>query len=376
MSDFQKLVPEHVRALGGYTPGKSLRQAEKESGVTCIKMASNENPFGPSPKAVEAMRQSVAECNFYPDNDARELRYHLAEINQVKPEQVLISAGSSDLIGILCRTLLRPGSNALTSKLSFIVYPIATKAAGGTLIEVPTRNDGFDLYAIQRAIDPETRIVFLANPNNPTGTVIEAADVEHFLAKVPNHVTVVLDEAYYDFASYFAAQRRLQYSRSLDYVREGRNIVVLRTFSKAHGLAGIRVGYGFGPSELMGYLGRMRTTFSISGAAQAGALAALHDDAHIQQVLENNARGASFLTERISELGYRVLETWGNFLYCDVADDASSVAKRLQAEGIVIRPLSTWGAPNAIRITIGTPEQNQLFIDAFQKVMERTPARK
>src|SRR5206468_1631111 len=144
----------------------------------------------------------------------------------------------------------------VTSRLSFIVYPIATKAAGGSFVEVPTRNDGFDLDAIQHAIDPETRIVFLANPNNPTGTVIEAADVERFLAKVPDHVTVVLDEAYYDFASYFAAQRNLQYSRSLDYVREGRNVVVLRTFSKAHGLAGIRVGYGFGPSELMGYLGR------------------------------------------------------------------------------------------------------------------------
>jgi histidinol-phosphate aminotransferase len=374
MSDFQQLVPEHIRSLGGYTPGKPLRQAERESGVSCIKMASNENPFGPSPKAVEAMRASVAECNFYPDNDAGELRHKLAEKNQLPPEQALVTAGSTALLGILCRTLLKPGLNAITSQRSFIVYPIATKAAGGRLIEVPMRDDGFDLEAIAAAINSDTRIVFLANPNNPTGTLFDVAALDQFLNQVPEHVTVVVDEAYYDFAQRFATLRTAHYSRSLDYVRQGRKVVVLRTFSKAHGLAGVRVGYGFGPAELMGYLGRLRTTFSISVPAQAGALAALDDDAHVEMVLQNNVAGAEVLTAGLAELGYRVIPTWANFVYCELGEGAGTVAKRLQSEGVIIRPLGPWGAPTAIRVTIGKPDQNRMFLAAFRKVMERTTA--
>jgi len=374
MSDFRQLVPEHIRSLGEYRPGKSLRQAERESGVSCIKMASNENPFGPSPKAVEAMRAALTECNFYPDNDAGELRHKLAERNHLSPEQVLVTAGSTALLGILCRTLLRPGLNAITSQRSFIVYPIATKAAGGRLIEVPMRDDGFDLDAIAAAINADTRIIFLANPNNPTGTLFDVAVLDQFLSKVPDHVTVIVDEAYYDFAQHFATLRGVHYSRVLDYVREGRKLVVLRTFSKTHGLAGVRVGYGFGPAELLGYLGRLRTTFSISVPAQAGAMAALEDEAHVQMVLKNNVEGAEFLTAGISELGYRVIPTWANFVYCELGEDAATVAKRLQAEGVIIRPLGPWGAPTAIRVTIGTPEQNCRFLAAFRKVMERTTA--
>jgi len=373
MSDFKQLVPDYLRALGGYTPGKSRRQAERESGVSCIKMASNENPFGPSPKAVEAMRSALAECNFYPDNDASELRQRLAERNQIAPEHVVVTAGSTALLGIICRTLLKPGLNAVTSQRSFIVYPIATKAAGGELIEVPMKDDGFDLGAVAAAVNPQTRIVFLANPNNPTGTVFDATAMDEFLAKVPGHVIVILDEAYYDFARYFAQRRGLDYSHALDYVRDGRNVVVLRTFSKAHGLAGVRVGYGFGPPGLMGYFERMRTTFSVSAPAQAGALAALNDEPHVQKALENNAQGSQLLFDRLSEFECRVTTTWANFLYCELGEDAGAVARRLQAEGVIIRPLGPWGAPNAIRITVGTPVQNQMFLDAFRKVMQRAP---
>jgi histidinol-phosphate aminotransferase len=343
--------------------------------VTCIKMDSNENPFGPSPKAVQAMQEAVGACNRYPDNDARKLRHRVAELNRLPAEQVLIGAGSSDLLGIACRSLLKQGLDAVTSRLSFIVYSIATKAAGGRLIEIPPRNHGFDLEGILDAIGSDTRIVFLANPNNPTGSAIESDEVDHFLKRVPEYVTVVLDEAYYDFANYFAAQRGKHYSRSLDYVREGRRVIVLRTFSKAHGLAGIRVGYGFGPADLMASMGRMRTTFSISGPAQAGALAALEDEAHIQRVLENNAQETSLLREKVAELGYLVVETWANFLFCEVREDASALANRLRAEGIMIRPLGPWGAPTAIRITIGTAEQNRSFLTAFQKVVANASAR-
>jgi histidinol-phosphate aminotransferase len=375
MSDYSQFVPKHIRNLGGYTAGKSLRQAQRESQVNCIKMASNENPFGPSPKAVKAMQAVLAESNFYPDNDAIELRQRLAEHHNVQPEQVVPTAGSTALLGIIARTLLSPGLDAITSERSFIVYPIATQAAGGRLIQVPMRGDGFDLTAIAAAIDQHTRIIYISNPNNPTGTLVSAAELDRFLDKIPEHVVVILDEAYCDFAQYFATLRGVEYSHALDYVRQGRKVVVLRTFSKAHGLAGVRVGYGIGPSELMSYFARMRTTFSVSVVAQAAALAALDDEAHTQNALRNNAEQADKLIAGIAELGYRPVPTWANFVYCELGDDAATVAKRLQAEGIIVRPLGPWGAPSAIRITIGTLGQNEIFLKAFKKVMERAAVR-
>jgi histidinol-phosphate aminotransferase len=375
MSDFSQFVPQHVRNLSGYTPGKSLRQAQQESHVNCIKMASNENPFGPSLKAIKAMQAALAESNFYPDNDAIELRQKLAEYHNVRPEQIVPTAGSTALLGIVARTLLSPGLNAVTSERSFIVYPIATQAAGGQLIQVPMRGDGFDLTGIAAAIDQHTRVIYISNPNNPTGTLIPAQELDHFLDTVPEHVIVILDEAYHDFAQYFATIRNVDYSHALDYVKRGRRVVVLRTFSKAHGLAGVRVGYGIGPVELMSYLARMRTTFSVSVVAQAAALAALDDEAHTQKTLRNNAEEAERVTAGMAKLGYVPVPTWANFLYCELGDDAAAVANRLQAQGIIVRPLAPWGAPTAIRITIGTPEQNDTFLRAFKTVMQRATVR-
>jgi len=375
MSEFSQLVPEYIRRLCGYTPGKSLRQAQQESRVNCIKMASNENPFGPSPKAVDAMRAVLTECHFYPDNDAADLRQKLADLHQVSPEQIVPTAGSTALLGIVARTLLSPGLNAITSERSFIVYPIATQAAGGKLIKVPMRNDGFDLEAVARAVDHDTRLIFLSNPNNPTGTIVGAAELDRFLARIPEHVFIVLDEAYYDFAQHFATLRGVDYSHALDCVKHGRKVIVLRTFSKAHGLAGVRVGYGIGPTDLMSYFARMRTTFSVSALAQAAALAALDDQAHIRKALANNAEQAQWLTDGIAELGFHVIPTWANFLYCELGEDAASVANQLQTEGVIVRPLAPWGAPTAIRVTIGTPEQNLVFLKAFKKVMARAPVR-
>ena len=375
MSDYGQFVPEHVQDLSGYTPGKSLRQAQQESRVNCIKLASNENPFGPSPLAVKAMQAVLAESNFYPDNDAIELRQKLAERHEVEPAQIVPTAGSTALLGIIARTLLSPGLNAITSERSFIVYPIATQAAGGQLIRVPMRKDGFDLNAIAAAVDQHTRIIYISNPNNPTGTLIPAQELDRFLDKMPEHVIVILDEAYYDFAQNFAALRRVDYSHALDYVKQGRRVVVLRTFSKVHGLAGVRVGYGIGPAALMSYFARMRTTFSISSVAQAAALAALDDEAHIKKTLKNNAEQAERLIAGIAELGFQPLRTWANFVYCELGDDAAAVAKRFQAEGVIVRPLGPWGAPTAIRITIGTPEQNDVFLNAFKKVSEQATVR-
>jgi len=371
MNNFEHLVPPHVRALGAYTPGKSLQQAEEESGVPCIKLASNENPFGPSPLALEAMRTALAQGNFYPDNTTETLREALAAKYGLESSQILVTSGSTGLLNLSARTLLMPGLNAVTSQLSFIQYRVVTQATGATLIETPLRDNGFDLDAIASAINADTRLVFLANPNNPTGTIFNATALDRFLDRVPKHVVVVIDEAYYEFAQYFAELRNVEYSHSLDYVRQGRNVIVLRTFSKAHGLAGLRIGYGMGPAELMGYCARMHLTFSVSSAAQAGAVAALRDQAHISKTLRNNAEGTQWLQEQLSEIGFHPVATWANFVYCEVGEDSLAVAKRLQDSGVIIRPLKPWGAPTAIRVSIGTPEENQTFLTAFKKVMHR-----
>lgn len=370
MSKFEKLVPERVRVLAPYVPGKPMKQAEAESGVKCIKLASNENPYGPSPKAIAAMETAASTAHLYPDNDSTELKTKLAERNRLSPSQVIVTSGSTSLLDLMARTLLGPGLNAITSERSFIVYPIVTAAAGAELRTVPMKDDTFDLNAIAEAIDENTRIIFLANPNNPTGTMFDANTLDAFLERVPDHVVIALDEAYHDFASDFARFRGVEYSHSLDYVRQERNVIVLRTFSKAHGLAADRVGYGFGPAELLGYFARLKTAFSVTSIGEAAAMAAMDDEAHLRHALENNRKGAKYLAAHFTELGYKPLETWANFVYCEMHEDASSLAKRLQAEGVIIRPLSgAWGARTAIRVTIGTPEENEKFVTALKRVI-------
>jgi len=374
MTNFRKLVPAHMQKLASYKPGKHLRQAELETGVRCIKLASNENPFGPSPLAIAAIKAATSQSHFYPDNGTVELTARLAEIHEVDPAQILVTAGSTTLLDILARTLLGPGLNAVTSKLSFIVYPIVTQAAGARLIEVATLNDGYDLEGILAAVDGNTRVVYLANPNNPTGAVVDAKAIDRFLDRLPSHVITVLDEAYCDFASYFAAERGLDYSHALEYVRAGRPVVVLRTFSKAHGLAGLRVGYGIGPAELMGYFARMKPAFMVSSLGETAALAALADADHVKRTVENNAVGAKLLTPAIAEMGIRVVPTWSNFIFCHVGEEAAHLCQLLQEDGVIVRPMSgPWGAPDAFRVSIGTPEQNEQFLGALKRARARIP---
>ncbi len=366
MSRFFDLVSKPARDFGtAYAPGATPEAFERP---VLIKLDSNENPFGPSTHVLDAMRTAIGASNFYPEDDSSRLRLKLAEHHGLPPEEVLVTAGSTAMLSLLCQTLLATGLNAVTSERSFIIYSMAVRATGGQLVEAPMRDDRFDLEAILAAIDSNTRIVFLANPNNPTGTMVEAAVVEGFLAKVPEHVVVVLDEAYYEFAMHFAAQRRVNYSNSLEYLRQGASVVVLRTFSKAHGLAGLRIGYGLGPGELLGYCARMRNTFSVSSVAQAAAMAAIDDHDHIQRAVENNTVQSRVLSEGLSALGYRVVPTSANFLFCDLGKDAQAFATRLQEDSVAVRPLGAWGARNCIRATIGTPEQNEAFLRAARRL--------
>ena len=332
-----------------------------------IKLDSNENPFGPSPLALRAMQSVLEGCSAYPDDHATALRVRLAEHHGVQVEQVLVAGGLTEFLGMLAHAFLASGLNAVTSQRSFMVYRLATEAAGAQLIEVPTLQDGFDLDGIASAVNTKTGIVFLANPNNPTGTLVTADDVDGLLSRVSQPV-VVLDEAYYEFADEFAARRGIKYSRSLDYVRQGHNVVVLRTFSKVHGLAGPRVGYGIASAELIARIARQRPMYCVSSVAQAGALAALEDASHIRKAVENNTDQSERLFRAISALGYAVTPNWGNFLYCEMGRDARVVAERLKLDGILIRPLDQWGAPQAIRITIGTPEQNEALLRAMKNL--------
>ncbi len=372
MSRFYDIVSNPARIMGNSLP--SAPPARLESSTRIIRLDSNENPFGPSPKAIDALQNGISSVNCYPDDDCGLLRQKLAKHHELPADQVLVTAGSTAMLSLLCQTLLAPGLNAVTSECSFIVYSMAVQAAGARLIEVPMREDKLDLEAILAAIDTNTRMVLLANPNNPTGTMLEADEVQRFQALLPAHVVLILDEAYYEFAQHFASLRRITYSNSLEYVRLGASVVVLRTFSKAHGLAGLRVGYGIGPAELLGYCARMRNTFSVASVAQAAAMAAIDDTDHIQHVVENNFLQARVLTQGLSALGYRVAPPAANFLFCGLGEDAAAVALFLREEGVAVKPLGSWGAPNFIRVTIGTPEQNQAFLRAMRTLSARRTA--
>ena len=369
MSRFYDLLSQPAREMGSPLPPISTgSHPAPTQELPLIRLDSNENPFGPSPRAVTAMREVLGAVGSYPDDECSRLRSELALFHHLPYEQIMVTAGSTQMLALLCQTLLAPGLNAITSERSFIVYGMAAHAAGAQLIEAPMQNDHVDLTAILDVINEHTRLIFLANPNNPTGTMLEAGDVDRFVAEVPGHVVVVLDEAYYEFASSFAERRKTEYSRSSRYLRQGASVVVLRTFSKVHGLAGLRMGYGLGPAELLGYCARMQNTFSVSSVAQAAALAAMEDHDHIFRTLANNANQAQVLGVGLSELGYRVIPTWANFLYCDLGEDAAEVAQRLHSEGVRVRPLGAWGAPTCMRVSIGSPEQNEKLLAGMAKI--------
>jgi len=366
MGRFFEFINDPVRAAAELSNSSIPAHAPQPS---LIKLNANESAYGPSPKAMAAMREALTSGHLYPDDACWALREGLAAKHGVQAEQILISNGTTALLGSIARTLLRPGLNAVTSECSFISYPVVTQAAGAELVTAPLRDGGYDLDAILGRINPSTRIVFLANPNNPTGTLVEAASVDRFLDRLPGHVILVLDEAYCDYAEYFARKRRATYSRSLEYVRNGRNVVLLRTFSKAHGLAGLRVGYGIAPAELTTYLARAQDVFAVSAMAQAAALAALEDEQHVQYAVENNAQQVECMQHELANLGFQPLPTWANFLAFDVKQDARDCARRLRREGVLVRPLAAWGAPTFIRVTVGKREQNQSLLQALRKIL-------
>lgn len=357
-------VPPNVARIHPYVPGKPIEEVERELGLTAVKLASNENALGPSPRAMEALMKCVSSSNRYPDAGGYYLREKLAARHDIGMENIVLGAGSTELILLLGQIYLGPGRAGLSSEGTFVVFPMSVQLAGAEMVTAPLTADyGFDLDALAARLDERVRAVYLANPNNPTGTMFTAAETDRFLEKIPKDVLVIIDEAYCDYVE------RDDYSHSLDYVRGGRYVIVLRTFSKVYGLAGLRIGYGIGHAEVVDALNKMRSPFNVSTAAQAAAMAALDDTEHVARSLEMNRRGLGYLTRELSALGLRVVPSAANFLYVETGNDSKEDFKELLKMGVIIRPLGFMGMPQGSRVTIGTPEENQRVVEAFARRM-------
>lgn len=364
------LVPPFIREIDPYQPGKPVEEVERELKLRAVKLASNENALGPSPRAVEAARAALGESHRYPDGGGFYLREKLAARLGVAMENIILGAGSTELIDLVARTLLTRGDQAITSEGSFPMYYISVRAAGAELATVPQRDYHFDLPALAGVARARTKLVFLANPNNPTGTMFTAAEFAEFLAGIERigPAVVVLDEAYFEYVE------RQDYSRALELLRAGGNLLVLRTFSKVYGLAGLRVGYGIGPAALIAEMNKIRSPFNTSNAAQAAARAALDDIEHVRRSVESNRRGLAQLTAGLEKLGVGYVPSVANFVLVTLGREAQPVADALLARGVIVRPMAWMGFPEAIRVTVGTAEENGKFLAALAEVLAPEPA--
>ena len=364
--DLKDLVPDWIQRLAPYPPGMPLEELEREYGITgSIKLASNENPFGPSPRALEAITTALPMLHRYPDGSGFYLRHALAKRIGVAADAIILGNGSNDIIELVVRAFLRPGDEAVMADQAFVIYQMVVQATGAIPRPVPLRRFTHDLEAIAAAIGPATRLVFLANPNNPTGTIYKRDAWEDFLDAVPPHVLVVADDAYADYVE------DPEYPDSLASQRRGRLLLTLRTFSKIYGLAGLRIGYGVGPLEVVEVLNRIRQPFNVNALAQVAALAALDDHAHIARTRANNREGLAFLRGVCERLGRPYVPSWANFLLIDVGDGAQ-VYEALLRRGVIVRPMEVYGFQRHLRVTVGTPEENQRFADSLAEVLKAT----
>ncbi len=361
-SSIQELLPPWFNRIRPYPPGKPIEEVERELGHTAIKLASNENPLGPSPKAMEAVKKALHSMHLYPDGHGFELRTRLAALHGLDLDQVILGAGSTDLIELVGKTFLTPADDGITSESTFYIYLLAIEESGARLVRVPLRHMTYDLPAIAHAVTPRTKVIYLANPNNPTGTMFTALEMDRLLAALPPKVLVVLDEAYYDYV------QTPGYSHALDYVKQGRNVLVLRTFSKVHGLAGLRIGYGMGHPELIESLNRVRSPFNASSVAQVAALAAIDDREHVAHSVEVNNQGLKFLSKELTLMGVRFTPSVGNFVLIDTAKDCEEDFMRLLHEGIIVRPMKLYGFPTSLRVTVGRQAENEQFLEALRRI--------
>ena len=353
-------IHSHIASLVPYVPGKPIDELERELGIPrAIKLASNENPLGSSPKAVAVLAETAAALHRYPDGGAHRLRAALADRYKLTPEHVILGNGSDEILGLLARAFLSPGDEAVMADQTFVIYKMEVTAAHGKPVIVPLTQWQHDLAAMTEAITNRTRLVFVCNPNNPTGTMVTASDVNAFMRRVPDDVIVIFDEAYYEYV------QDQHFPDSLDWVTQRRNAVVLRTFSKIYGLAGLRVGYGLTTPEIAGYLNRVRPPFNVNTMAQRAALAALTDDEHVARSRALNAAEMATVRAGLVALGFQPVPSQANFLLFDVGRDGRAVFEALLRQGIIVRHIEG----RLLRVTIGLPEENRYFLDALKKVL-------
>jgi histidinol-phosphate aminotransferase len=362
-----QLAPEYIRSIAPYQPGKPISDVARELGLAeeeIIKLASNENPLGPSPKALEAIAKALPDLALYPDGGGFALKEVICRKFGVTPAQIILGNGSNDVLELAARTFLTAGTSAVYSQHAFAVYPLATQAVGATGIEVPAKNFGNDLDAMIKAIRADTRMVFLANPNNPTGTFVSSAELHAFLKRVPANVLVVLDEAYGEYLGGKDAYA------SVPWLAEFPNLIISRTLSKAYGLAGLRVGFGFASAEIIALMNRVRQPFNVNHLAMVAATAALEDDAFIEKSRAVNAEGLAFFTTEFAKRGIEVIPSYGNFITFRVSG-AQVVFQSLLKQGVIVRPIAGYGLPDWLRVTIGTMAQNARFLAALDEATHK-----
>ncbi|MGV7210533.1 histidinol-phosphate transaminase [Oxalobacteraceae bacterium A2-2] len=366
--------PDYVRAIAPYQAGKPIAEVAREFGLeeaSIVKLASNENPFGVPQSAQRAMAAAAAELGRYPDANGFDLKGALSQRYDVPADWLTLGNGSNDILEIAAHAFVERGQSVVYSQYSFAVYALATQGVGARHIVVPAKNHGHDLPAMLAAIADDTRLLFIANPNNPTGTFIPAAEIEDFLSKVPARVVVVLDEAYNEFLS------KEDQFESAAWVKKYSNLLVSRTFSKAYGLAGLRVGYAIAQPALTDLMNRIRQPFNVNSLAQAAAIAALNDSEFLERGAANNQAGYRQLVAAFEQLGLEYVPSYGNFVLVKVGNDLAAGARvnlALLKQGVIVRPVGNYGLPEWLRISIGLPEENAAFIAALRKALDQAPA--
>ncbi len=358
----------YIHSIRPYQPGKPIREVERELGLRhVVKLASNENPLGPSGKALRAMRRALQESHLYPEGSCFYLVRRLAQELGVSESQLLIGNGSNEIIELLARGYLSEGDEVLSSETSFLVYPILAQACGAKYVSVPMKDFRFDLRALADAVTERTKIIFIANPNNPTGTYVTEQEVQDFLARVPPHVLVCFDEAYVDFVE------AADFPHMLFYIKSNRpNVVILRTFSKAYGLAGLRVGYAVGSPDVIAYLHKIRQPFNVNSIAQAGATAALDDSFFLWRTKKLAVHGRLYFYKHLKRMGLRYIPSQANFVLFDTGGDGAAVCEALLKKGIIVRSMVSYGLPSWVRVSIGRRSQNALFCRQLKVCLKKS----
>ncbi len=354
-----------LAAMGPYAPGKPIEEVQREYGLTdVVKLASNENPLGPSPRALAAIERALTRLNFYPDAQSYSLRQAIAGRLGFELEQVIVGNGADGIITQLCLAYLDEEGEVIVSRSSFPVYDRFTHVMRATLVKTPLKDYRLDLEAMARAITDRTRLVFVCNPNNPTGTIVTAGEVEAFMGQVPDHVLVVFDEAYYEYVD------AAEYPDSLRYIREGRpNVLTIRTLSKAYGLAGLRLGYAISTPEILAPLYQVKEIFNVNLLAQAAGIAALEDEEFLHRSVAANRAGLQFLYGEFNRLGLHYVEGYGNFVLVEIGPQAAEVQEQLLARGVIVRPCTNYDLPDFVRISVGSEAQNARLVEALEAVL-------